>query len=40
MYTQCDTEGNQHLLLDEIINWQKDAWIPSSQAREQVCPLS
>jgi hypothetical protein len=25
MYTQCDTEGNQHLLLDEIINWQKDA---------------
>ena len=24
MYTQCDTEGNQYLLLDEIIDWQKD----------------
>jgi hypothetical protein len=22
--TQCDTEGNQYLLLDEIIDWQKD----------------
>jgi hypothetical protein len=24
MYTQCDTEGNQYLLLDEIVDWQKD----------------
>jgi hypothetical protein len=24
MYTQCNTEGNQYLLLDEIIDWQKD----------------
>ncbi len=24
MYTQCDTEGNQYLHLDEIIDWQKD----------------
>jgi hypothetical protein len=24
MYTQCDTEQNQYLLLDEIIDWQKD----------------
>jgi hypothetical protein len=24
MYTQCDTEGNQYLLLDEILDWQKD----------------
>ena len=24
MYTQCDTEGNQYLLLDEIVDWQSD----------------
>jgi len=24
MYTQCDTEGNQYLLLDEIVDWQRD----------------
>jgi hypothetical protein len=24
MYTQCNTEGNQYLLLNEIIDWQKD----------------
>jgi hypothetical protein len=24
MYTQCNTEGNQYLLLDEIIDWQKN----------------
>jgi hypothetical protein len=24
MYTQCDTEGNQYLLLNEIVDWQKD----------------
>jgi hypothetical protein len=24
IYTQCNTEGNQYLLLDEIIDWQKD----------------
>jgi hypothetical protein len=23
MYTQCDTEGNQYLLLDEIVDWQR-----------------
>ena len=25
MYTQCDTEGNQYLLLKEIVDWKKDA---------------
>jgi hypothetical protein len=24
MYTQCNAEGNQHLLLDKIIDWRKD----------------
>ena len=24
MYTQCDAEGNQYLLLNEIIDWRKD----------------
>jgi hypothetical protein len=24
MYTQCDAEGNQYLLLNEIINWRKN----------------
>ena len=24
MYAQCDTEGNQYLLLKEIVNWKKD----------------
>jgi hypothetical protein len=24
MYTQCDTEGNQFLVLDEIVDWQQD----------------
>jgi hypothetical protein len=24
MYSQCDAEGNQYLLLDEIIDWCRD----------------
>jgi hypothetical protein len=24
MYTQCDAEGNQYLLLDEIVDWRQD----------------
>ena len=24
MYAQCDTEGNQYLLLKEIVDWKKD----------------
>ena len=24
MYSQCDTEGNQYLLLDELVDWRKD----------------
>ena len=24
MYAQCDTEGNQYLLLKEIMDWKKD----------------
>jgi hypothetical protein len=24
MYTQCNAEGNQYLLLNEIVNWQQD----------------
>ena len=24
MYVQCDTEGNQYLLLKEIVDWKKD----------------
>jgi hypothetical protein len=33
MYTQCDTEENHYLLLDEIIDWQNDEFIPSCQTR-------
>ena len=24
MYPQCDTKGNQYILLKEIVDWQKD----------------
>jgi hypothetical protein len=24
MYTQCNAEGNQYLLPDKIVNWQRD----------------
>ena len=30
MYTQCDAEGNQYLLLDEIIDWKRTI-VPLSQ---------
>ena len=30
MYAQCDTEGNQYLLLKEIVDWNKDNSATSS----------